>query len=265
LKSLQRKGGQDLLDEKTESVKDVVTNLNQIDSRQNSLVIETIDLHKEFKRDEFQVIALQNANLRIRQGEFVALMGPSGSGKSTLLYLIAAIDRPSRGRVRVLGQDLQELSDKEIARWRNENVGFVFQTFNLIPVLTARENVELPLLLTNLGKKERIDHAETALKLVGLGDRMTHYPRQLSGGQEQRVAIARAIVTDPALILADEPTGDLDAHSAQEVLTILSKLNQEHGKTIVMVTHDPHAARFASKTRYLEKGKLLPEGSVPEM
>jgi putative ABC transport system ATP-binding protein len=254
-----------LLDEKTESVKEVVTNLNQIDPRQNSLVIETIDLHKEFKRDEFQVIALQNANLQIRQGEFVALMGPSGSGKSTLLYLIAAIDRPSRGRVRVLGQDLQELSDKEIARWRNEHVGFVFQTFNLIPVLTARENVELPLLLTNLGKKERTEHAETALKLVGLGDRMSHYPRQLSGGQEQRVAIARAIVTDPALILADEPTGDLDAHSAQEVLTILSKLNQEHGKSIVMVTHDPHAARFASKTRYLEKGELLPEGSVPEM
>jgi putative ABC transport system ATP-binding protein len=254
-----------LLDEKTESVKGVVTNHNQIDPRQNSLVIETIDLQKEFKRDEFQVIALQNANLRIQQGEFVALMGPSGSGKSTLLYLIAAIDRPSRGRVRVLGQDLQELSDKEIAHWRNENVGFVFQTFNLIPVLTARENVELPLLLTNLGKKDRIEHAETALKLVGLGDRMSHYPRQLSGGQEQRVAIARAIVTDPALILADEPTGDLDAHSAQEVLTILSKLNKEHGKTIVMVTHDPHAARFASKTRYLEKGELLPEGSVPEM
>jgi len=160
---------------------------------------------------------------------------------------------------------LQELSDKEIAHWRNEHVGFVFQTFNLIPVLTARENVELPLLLTNLTKKDRIEHAETALKLVGLGDRMSHYPRQLSGGQEQRVAIARAIVTDPALILADEPTGDLDAHSAQEVLTILSKLNREHGKTIVMVTHDPHAARFASKTRYLEKGELLPEGRVPEM
>jgi putative ABC transport system ATP-binding protein len=236
-----------------------------MDPRQNGFVIETLELHKEFKRDEFQVIALQNANLQIKQGEFVALMGPSGSGKSTLLYLIAAIDRPSRGRVRVLGQDLQELSDKEIAHWRNENVGFVFQTFNLIPVLTARENVELPLLLTNLGKKERIEHAETALKLVGLGDRMSHYPRQLSGGQEQRVAIARAIVTDPALILADEPTGDLDAHSAQEVLTILSKLNKEHGKTIVMVTHDPHAARFASKTRYLEKGELLPEGSVPDM
>ena len=230
---------------------------------ENNLVIETIDLHKEYKRDEFQVIALQNANLQIRKGEFVALMGPSGSGKSTLLYLIAAIDRPSQGRVCVLGQDLQQLSDKEIAHWRNEHVGFVFQTFNLIPVLTARENVELPLLLTHLSKKERIEHAETALKLVGLGDRMAHYPRQLSGGQEQRVAIARAIVTDPALILADEPTGDLDAHSAQEVLTILTKLNKEHGKTVVMVTHDPHAARYASKIRYLEKGELLPEGAVP--
>jgi putative ABC transport system ATP-binding protein len=232
---------------------------------ENNLIIETVDLHKEYKRDEFQVVALQNANMEIRKGEFVALMGPSGSGKSTLLYLIAAIDRPSQGRVRVIGQDLQTLSDKEIARWRNEHVGFVFQTFNLIPVLTARENVELPLLLTNLSKKDRIDHAETALKLVGLGDRMSHYPRQLSGGQEQRVAIARAIVTDPALILADEPTGDLDAHSAQEVLDILSTLNKEHGKTVVMVTHDPHAARHASKIRYLEKGELLPEGSPPPM
>jgi putative ABC transport system ATP-binding protein len=232
---------------------------------ENNLVIETVDLHKEYRRDEFQVIALQNANMQIHKGEFVALMGPSGSGKSTLLYLIAAIDRPSQGRVRVLGQDLQTLSDKEIAHWRNEHVGFVFQTFNLIPVLTARENVELPLLLTHLSKKDRIDHAETALKLVGLGDRMSHYPRQLSGGQEQRVAIARAIVTDPALILADEPTGDLDAHSAQEVLQILTTLNKEHGKTIVMVTHDPHAARHASKIRYLEKGELLPEGSPPPM
>jgi putative ABC transport system ATP-binding protein len=232
---------------------------------ENNLIIETLDLHKEYKRDEFQVVALQNANMQIHKGEFVALMGPSGSGKSTLLYLIAAIDRPSQGRVRVLGQDLQTLSDKEIAHWRNEHVGFVFQTFNLIPVLTARENVELPLLLTNLSKKDRIDHAETALKLVGLGDRMSHYPRQLSGGQEQRVAIARAIVTDPALILADEPTGDLDANSAQEVLNILSTLNKEHGKTVVMVTHDPHAARHADKIRYLEKGELLPEGSPPPM
>jgi len=231
---------------------------------EDNVIIETVNLHKEHRRDEFQIVALQNADLKIHKGEFVALMGPSGSGKSTLLYLLAAIDRPTRGRVRVLGQDLAALSDKAIAHWRNEHIGFVFQTFNLIPVLTARENVELPLLLTHLNKKERIDHAETALKLVGLEDRMNHYPRQLSGGQEQRVAIARAIVTDPQIILADEPTGDLDAHSAQEVLTILSRLNQEYAKTVVMVTHDPHAARFASKIRYLEKGELLPEGATPD-
>ena len=231
----------------------------------DNLIIETRNLHKEYKRDEFQIIALQNANIQIQKGEFIALMGPSGSGKSTLLHLIAAIDRPSQGSVRVLGQELQELSDKQIAQWRNEHIGFVFQTFNLIPVLTARENVELPLLLTNLNKKERLEHAETALQLVGLGDRMGHYPRQLSGGQEQRVAIARAIVTDPAVILADEPTGDLDAQSASEVLTILSKLNKEQGKTVVMVTHDPHAARYATKIRYLEKGELLPEGSLPQV
>jgi len=231
---------------------------------EDNIVIETTDLHKEYKRDEFKIVALQNANIAIKKGEFVALMGPSGSGKSTLLHLIAAIDRPSQGRVRVLGQDLQNLSDKEIAHWRNEHVGFVFQTFNLIPVLTARENVELPLLLTHLSKKERIDHAENALRLVGLEDRLGHYPRQLSGGQEQRVAIARAIVTDPQLILADEPTGDLDAQSATEVLTILSRLNKEFNKTVVMVTHDPHAAKYASKIRYLEKGELLPEGTVPQ-
>ncbi len=231
---------------------------------EDNVIIETIDLNKEYIRDEFHVVALDNATIRIQRGEFIALMGPSGSGKSTLLYLLAAIDRPSQGRVRVLGEDIQDLSDKEIAHWRNEHIGFVFQTFNLIPVLTARENVELPLLLTNLSKKERLEHAETALNLVGLGDRLSHYPRQLSGGQEQRVAIARAIVTDPQIILADEPTGDLDAHSAQEVLTILSKLNKEFGKTVVMVTHDPHAAKFANKIRYLEKGMLLPEGALPE-
>ncbi len=230
----------------------------------NDTAIQTIGLHKEFVRDSFQVVALRDANLTINKGEFVALMGPSGSGKSTLLYLIAAIDRPTSGHVVVLGQQLAKLSDKEIARWRNENVGFVFQTFNLIPVLTARENVELPLLLTHLGKKERREHAEVALRLVGLEDRMDHYPRQLSGGQEQRVAIARAIVTDPSILLADEPTGDLDAQSAQEILTILAKLNREHGKTIVLVTHDPHAARHAARIRYLEKGELLPEGTEPQ-
>jgi putative ABC transport system ATP-binding protein len=226
-------------------------------------VIQTRNLTKEFIRDEFHVIALKDANLEVQKGDFVALMGPSGSGKSTLLHLIAAMDRASDGEILVLGENLRALSERAIAHWRNEHIGFVFQSFNLIPVLTAIENVELPLKLTNLKKKERMEHAETALKLVGLGDRLTHLPRQLSGGQEQRVAIARAIVTDPDLILADEPTGNLDAASAQEVLTLLGRLNREFGKTIVMVTHDPHAARAASKVRHLEKGELLPEGQVP--
>jgi putative ABC transport system ATP-binding protein len=226
-------------------------------------VIQTRDLTKEFVRDEFHVVALKDANIEINKGEFVALMGPSGSGKSTLLHLIAAMDRPTDGEILVLGENLRALSDREIAHWRNVHIGFVFQSFNLIPVLTAIENVELPLKLTSLKRKERMEHATTALKLVGLGDRLTHLPRQLSGGQEQRVAIARAIVTDPDLILADEPTGNLDATSAIEVLTLLSRLNKEFGKTIVMVTHDPHAARFATKIRHLEKGELLPEGQVP--
>jgi putative ABC transport system ATP-binding protein len=226
-------------------------------------VIEIEDLSKEYVRDEFHVNALQNVSLKIEKGEFVALMGPSGSGKSTLLHLIAAMDKATGGSIRVLGHNLRELSESEIAHWRNEHIGFIFQQFNLIPVLTALENVELPLKLTNLSKAERLDHARVALKLVGLEDRVKHYPRQLSGGQEQRVAIARAIVTDPALILADEPTGNLDAASAQEVLTILSRLNMAHGKTIVMVTHDPHAAKFATKIRHLEKGELLPEGAYP--
>ena len=220
-------------------------------------IIETRTLTKEYVRDEFHVIALKDVSLQIQKAEFVALMGPSGSGKSTLLHLIAAMDRPTSGEIRVLGHKLRELSDREIARWRNEHVGFIFQQFNLIPVLTAIENVELPLKLTNLKKTERMEHAATALKLVGLGDRLKHFPRQLSGGQEQRVAIALAIVTDPALILADEPTGNLDAASAQEVLTILSKLNKDFGKTVVMVTHDPHAAQFATRTHHLEKGELL--------
>jgi putative ABC transport system ATP-binding protein len=225
----------------------------------SELVIQTRDLTKEFVRDEFHVVALKDANIEIHKGDFVALMGPSGSGKSTLLHLIAAMDRPTDGEILVLGENLRALSDREIAHWRNVHIGFVFQSFNLIPVLTAIENVELPLKLTSLKKKERMEHAATALKLVGLGDRLTHLPRQLSGGQEQRVAIARAIVTDPDLILADEPTGNLDATSATEVLTLLSRLNKEFGKTIVMVTHDPHAAWFATKIRHLEKGELLPE------
>jgi len=227
------------------------------------IVIETRNLTKEFVRDEFHVVALKDANLEVHKGEFVTLMGPSGSGKSTLLHLIAAMDRATDGEILVLGQNLRSLSDRAIAHWRNEHIGFVFQSFNLIPVLTAIENVELPLKLTSLKKKERMEHAATALKLVGLGDRLTHLPRQLSGGQEQRVAIARAIVTDPDLILADEPTGNLDASSAIEVLTLLSRLNKEFHKTIVMVTHDPHAARFASVVRHLEKGEILPLGQAP--
>ncbi len=229
----------------------------------NDVVIETRQLTKEFVRDEFHVIALKDANIQIHRGEFVALMGPSGSGKSTLLHLIAAMDRPSGGEIRVLGEDLRQLDDGAIARWRNAHIGFIFQSFNLIPVLTALENVELPLKLTKLGKSERLAHAQRALELVGLGDRMGHTPRQLSGGQEQRVAIARAIVTDPDLILADEPTGNLDAASARDVLDMLSRLNREFGKTIVMVTHDPHSAKSAGIVRYLDKGELLPAGQKP--
>jgi putative ABC transport system ATP-binding protein len=226
-------------------------------------VIETLQLSKEYIRDEFHVIALKDVDITINRGEFVALMGPSGSGKSTLLHLIAAMDRPTGGDIRVLGEDLRRLSDREIARWRNEHVGFIFQSFNLIPVMSAVENVELPLKLTNLKRSEQREHATTALKLVGLGERLNHLPRQLSGGQEQRVAIARAIATDPDLILADEPTGNLDAASAEEALTLLAKLNREYGKTIVMVTHDPNAASFAKRVYYLDKGVLLPDGQMP--
>src|SRR5437016_5127183 len=229
----------------------------------SEVVIETRNLTKEYVRDEFHVIALRDVSLEVHKGGFVALMGPSGSGKSTLLHLAAAMDRPTSGEIRVLGHNLRELSDREIAHWRNENVGFIFQQFNLLPVLSALENVELPLKLTNLKKPGRIEHATTALKLVGLGDRLGHFPRQLSGGQEQRVAIARAIVTDPALILADEPTGNLDATSAEDILSLLSRLNKEHGKTIVMVTHDPHEARCASKVRHPEKGAMIAVGAVP--
>jgi len=222
------------------------------------LVVEISDLSKIFQRDSFAVAALESISLTISEGEFVCLMGPSGSGKTTLLNIIAGIDRPTSGRLRVLEQEINTLSEDRLAAWRNVHVGFVFQTFNLIPVLTAYENVELPLLLTKLSGKERKDHVLAALKLVGLEDRIHHYPRQLSGGQEQRVAIARAIVTDPTLLMADEPTGDLDAHSADEVLDILSRLNKDFKKTIIMVTHDPRAAHHATVVRHLEKGQLLP-------
>lgn len=224
--------------------------------------IQLAGLTKEFRRDDFVISALHEVDLEIPQGEFFCLMGPSGSGKSTMLHLIAGIDRPTSGKVLVLGEDTSSLNEKQLALWRSESIGYVFQTFNLIPVLTALENVELPLLLTSLSKSERRDHAQTALEVVGLGDRLDHYPRQLSGGQEQRVAIARAIVTDPAIVLADEPTGDLDAISAKQILEILTELNQKHGKTIVMVTHDPHAATYAHRSRYLEKGDLLEQAPV---
>ncbi len=206
----------------------------------SEVVIETRNLTKEFVRDEFRVVALKNASIQIKKGDFVALMGPSGSGKSTLLHLIAAMDRPSNGDIRVLSEDLRSLSDSAIARWRNAHIGFIFQSFNLLPVLTALENVELPLKLTRMFRSERLAHAEKALQMVGLGNRLSHTPRQLSGGQEQRVAIARAIVTDPDLILADEPTGNLDAASARDVLEMLITLNKEFDKTIVM--GDPRPA-----------------------
>jgi putative ABC transport system ATP-binding protein len=227
-------------------------------------VIETRKLSKDYVRDETLVTALKDVCLEVRCAEFLALMGPSGSGKSTLLHLIAAMDRPSDGEVLVLGQNLAALGKRELARWRNRRIGFVFQAFNLIPVLTALENVLLPLKLAPLDAKEQIEHAKYALELVGLSDRLDHFPRQLSGGQEQRVAIARAIVTDPDFTLADEPTGNLDAASAKDVLELLAALNRQHGKTILMVTHDPHAAHYAKTLRYLDKGLLLPEGQISQ-
>lgn len=221
-------------------------------------VVQARNVSKIFKRDAFEVNALEDVSIEIGSGEFLALMGPSGSGKTTLLNMIAAIDKPTSGDLLVLGENVFRFSDGQSARWRNEHIGYVFQTFNLIPVLTAFENVELPLLLTKLNAQQRRDHVMTALKLVGLDDRVNHLPKQLSGGQEQRVAIARAIVSDPTLLLADEPTGDLDSHSATEILEILKRLNEDFQKTVVMVTHDPHAASYAHVTRHLEKGMLLP-------
>jgi putative ABC transport system ATP-binding protein len=223
-------------------------------------VVQVRNVSKVFKRDAFEVRALDDVSIEIAGGEFLALMGPSGSGKTTLLNMIAAIDRPTKGELLVLGENIFRFSDTQSARWRNTHIGYVFQTFNLIPVLTAFENVELPLLLTKLNAQQRRDHVMTALKLVGLEERVGHLPKQLSGGQEQRVAIARAIVSDPTLLLADEPTGDLDSHSATEILEILKRLNEDFNKTVVMVTHDPHAASYAHVTRHLEKGMLLPPG-----
>ena len=221
-----------------------------------SPLIQVQELFKSYQRDSLEIPVLRNINLEIAQGEFIAFMGPSGSGKTTLLNLIAGLDRPTSGKVLIDGVDVAALNETELAIWRSRNVGFIFQFYNLIPVLTALENVELPLILTPLPKKDRRAHAETALSVVGLAERVHHYPRQLSGGQEQRVAIARAIATDPAILVADEPTGDLDRKSAEEILTLLERLNKEFKKTIVMVTHDPHAAERAHVVRHLDKGEL---------
>jgi putative ABC transport system ATP-binding protein len=219
-------------------------------------IVRIRELTRVFRQGEINVTALDRISLDIAAGEFLTLMGPSGSGKSTLLHIIAGIDRPTSGDCIVQDHNIAELNESELADWRNQNVGFVFQTFNLIPVLTAYENVELPLLLTRLSGRERRQLVTTALDMVGLGDRMKHLPKQLSGGQEQRVAIARALVTDPTLIVADEPTGNLDSHSATDVLNILRTLSSEAGKTVIMVTHDPKAAAYGTRSIHLEKGEL---------
>jgi putative ABC transport system ATP-binding protein len=218
--------------------------------------VEIIDVNKSYRRGDRVIPVLVDINLTIGEGEFLALMGPSGSGKSTLLNLIAALDHADSGTIRVGGVDITGLSDNELAEWRAVNVGFIFQFYNLIPVLTAFENVELPLLLTGLSRKEREEHVEMALRIVNLEQRMDHYPAHLSGGEQQRVAIARAIITDPTILVADEPTGDLDRVSAREILELMDRLNRESGKTIIMVTHDPKAAEKARVVRRLEKGFL---------
>ena len=219
-------------------------------------IVSMTGIGKTFFRGKEPVKVLDDLDLDVPEGSFEALMGPSGSGKSTLLNLIAGLDRPTRGKITVAGTDLTNASDRTLAKWRSQNIGFIFQAYNLIPVLTAIENVELPLLLTSLSGAERKKRAQTALRVVGLEDRSSHYPRQLSGGQEQRVAIARAIVNDPTIIVADEPTGDLDRESAGDVLALLQRLNRETGKTIVMVTHDQRAAQHAHAIMHLEKGEL---------
>jgi putative ABC transport system ATP-binding protein len=222
-------------------------------------VVKILELTKIYRQGEINVTALNSVSLDIARGEFLTLMGPSGSGKSTLLHIIAGIDRPTAGQCIVDGINVARLNESELADWRNQNVGFVFQSFNLIPVLTAFENVELPLLLTGLSSRQRREQVRTALNLVGLGERSHHLPKQLSGGQEQRVAIARALVTDPRLIVADEPTGNLDSQSASEVLTILQNLSRHSAKTVIMVTHDPKAAAYGSRSIHLEKGELAHE------
>jgi putative ABC transport system ATP-binding protein len=227
-----------------------------------SALVRIGNVHKFFSRGNERIDVLQGVNLEIPQGDFLALMGPSGSGKTTLLNLMGGLDQPSSGSIDVSGANIAGLSGAQLSRWRAANIGFVFQLYNLLPVLTAERNVELPLLLTNLSKAERRKRVAIALKVVGLADRARHYPRQLSGGQEQRVGIARAIVTDPVLLLADEPTGDLDRKAGDEILDLLQSLNRDHGKTIVMVTHDPRAAERAKRTLHLEKGLLMNGGTA---
>ncbi len=228
-------------------------------SGKNGALVRIDGVEKIFRRGSEEIHVLSRLDLSVPTGEFLALMGPSGSGKSTLLNLVGGLDRPSRGTVEIAGDRLDSLSDRQLAAWRARHVGFVFQLYNLIPVLTAERNVELPLLLTHLSKAERRKHVDTALAMVGLSHRAKHYPRTMSGGEQQRVGIARGIVTDPTLLLCDEPTGDLDRKSGDEVLNLLQALNREHGKTIIMVTHDPHASARASRTVYLNKGQLTTE------
>ncbi|MDB5177423.1 MAG: transporter related [Candidatus Saccharibacteria bacterium] len=225
-------------------------------STADSTLVRIREVTKIFHRGSEDINVLSSLDLTVARGEFLALMGPSGSGKSTLLNLIGGLDRPTRGSVEIDGDRIDRLSEKELAAWRARHIGFVFQFYNLMPVLTAQKNVELPLLLTNLSAAQRRSHAENALKVVGLSHRLKHYPRTLSGGEQQRVGIARAIATDPTILLCDEPTGDLDRKSGDEILTLLQTLNKEQGKTIIMVTHDPHASARASRTVHLDKGRL---------
>jgi putative ABC transport system ATP-binding protein len=234
-----------------------ITNTPGMEATFMSPMIDIKNLSKVYRRDQHEIRPLNSLSLQINKGEFLALVGPSGSGKSTLLNLIAGLDKPTDGEIVFNGENIARMSRSEMAKWRHKHIGFVFQSFNLIPVLTAQENVELPLLLTSLGSKRRLEQVQTALKVVGLADRTGHYPRQLSGGQEQRVTIARAIVTDPDVIIADEPTGDLDAESAVEILELFRELNRNYGKTIIMVTHDARALDYASSCRRLDKGRMI--------
>jgi putative ABC transport system ATP-binding protein len=233
--------------------------MSQAPNQNGEALVRARGVDKVFERGSETIHVLNGLDLDVRRGEFLALMGPSGSGKSTLLNLLGGLDQPSRGTVEVGGEDISHLGDTELAAWRARHVGFVFQLYNLLPVLTAQRNVELPLLLTHLGRAARRQHAAVALDVVGLSHRANHYPRQLSGGEQQRVGIARAIVTDPTLLLCDEPTGDLDRQSGDGILALLQALNREHGKTIVMVTHDPHASARATRTVHLDKGQLRAE------